>query len=174
MKKINFKASVLVLLLVLGLTSCKNENHKSVENVVEAFYQNSTGKVFEEISTESFSKDLISHVVAAKNITKNDIERIKNSDSPTDKPLMIEGPVFTGGAEGHRTFKIIQIDIKNNTASVQVEFSNEAYKIVWKDTVLLVKESGWKIDNVIFGDNNSANKDAKGLLSGFVEFAENY
>lgn len=174
MKKFNFNASVLALLLVFGLFSCKNEDHKSIENVVASFYQNSIGKVFEEISTDSFSKDLNKHVLDAKKITKDEIERIKNSDSPTDKPIMIEGPVFTGGAEGHRTFKIIKVDVKNNTASVQVEFSNEAYKLVWKDTVLLVNENGWKIDNVVFGDKNSATKDAKGLLSGFVEFTENY
>jgi hypothetical protein len=174
MKKFNFKSSVLTLLLVFGLFSCKNEDHKSIENVVAVFYQNSIGQVFEEISTESLSKDLNKHVVAAKKITKDEIESIKNSDSPTDKPLMIEGPVFTGGAEGHRTFKIIQVDVQKNTASVQVEFSNEAYKLVWKDTVLLVNENGWKIDNVVFGDKNSTTKDAKGLLSGFVEFAENY
>lgn len=113
-----------------------------------------------------FSKDLLNKLNNVKTITKKDEERIKKSEFPTDKPIQIEGSVFSSLYEGYSKYTIQKISVKGNHAEAIIDFENSLYKESWSDKIILVKESGWKIDNVLFSKDNF--KDLKEKLNAII------
>jgi hypothetical protein len=118
--------------------------------------------------TTLLSKQL-SHLVArAKEVEELDLQRVRNSEYPTDKPLLIEGEIFTSIYEGYSSFKLDKMEVENNTAKAVVVFLNEGYKLNWSDTLLLTNENGWKLNDVKY------NKDGGSLQKALTEFNSNY
>lgn len=138
-------------LLLLFTVGCKNKvTRQEVETKINQLYSNQESIYGKAVDTNLFSKDLVKKIKNVQEITKADEERIKNSNSPTDKPVMLEGSVFTSLYEGFSKYTIKELSIKDNTAEAVVEFeyNYSTPKIIWSDKVNLVNENGWKIDNV--------------------------
>ena len=118
--------------------------------------------------TSLLSKQL-SHLIArAKEVEELDLERVRNSEYPTDKPLLIEGEIFTSIYEGYTSLKVEKVEVENTSARAVVNFTNEGYKLNWSDTLLLTNENGWKLDDVKY------NKDGGNLQKTLTEFNSNY
>ncbi|MBM3764933.1 MAG: DUF3828 domain-containing protein [Acidobacteria bacterium] len=80
---------------------------------------------------------------------------------PTDKPMWIEGDLFTSNFEGFTSFKVGESD--NTKAIVEFEYVEKGQKVVWKDKLLFVREKGkLVIDDVRFGRT-------EGFTSGYGE-----
>lgn len=169
MKRLLFANFVLTLLM---LFSCVITTKSDVTMVVDTFFKIHTND-FRKIDDHLLSKDLNALIQKAKVKEGTESLKIKNSANPTDKPNIIEGDIFTSLYEGQTSFKILEIDIVKNSASVFVEFSNSNYKETWKDEVILVKEDKWKIDNVIHKGYGSL-ENTKQILDSYMNDPDNY
>ena len=156
-------------LLLVFLSSCHNNNaEKEITNTINAVYKEPN--VYSQLgaNTTLLSKQL-SHLIArAKEVEELDLQRVRNSEYPTDKPLLIEGEIFTSVYEGYSSFKLDEMEVENNTAKAVVTFSNEGYNLNWSDTLMLINENGWKLDDVRY------NKDGGSLKKTLKEFNSNY
>ena len=79
---------------------------------------------------------------------KESAVRVKASEFPNDKPLILEGEIFAGLYEGFTGYEVAGESISDGQAVVQVRFRNDNYNVSWMDDVVLVDEDGWKIDDV--------------------------
>lgn len=125
----------------------------------------------EPISNNLFSKDLKSILEGAINASKTDIEKVKNSDHPDEKPLIFEGAIFSSLYEGYTNYKIESITVKGKTAEalVQFEYDMASPKVIWKDKIELINMyKEWKIDNIIF-DSIKSSRDLKTEMKSFVQ-----
>lgn len=130
------------------------------------------------IYNQSFSDHLFSpelkktleEAVAASNA---DIEKVKKSDHPDEKPLLIEGAVFSSLYEGFNSYKVksVAIDPSGTSADADVnfEYTMSPPKVTWTDKVHLIKSGNdWKIDNIRF-DSIGSSKDLKASLKEFAQ-----
>ena len=124
-----------IFLLLVFFSSCKNNNaEKEITNTINAVYRKPN--VYDQLGADTtlLSKQL-SHLVArAKEVEELDLQRVRNSEYPTDKPLLIEGEIFTSVYEGYSSFKLDEMEVENNTAKAVVVFLNEGYKLNWCST----------------------------------------
>ncbi|MDQ1096320.1 MULTISPECIES: hypothetical protein [Chryseobacterium] len=127
-----------------------------------------------------FTSELNRMLDQSLEISKIDTERVKKSLHPEDKPLLLEGSVFTGLYEGFTAYHIQSIDVSESipsvyTAKVKVEIENSAVspKVQWTDTVLLTDgpDTEWKIDNINF-DSIGSTSDLKTELRNFIDAAK--
>lgn len=125
------------------------------------YYGNSNENIYNKtIPKDLFSSDLKTILEKSIKASKANIERIKNSPNPTDKPLLLEGSVFSSLYEGFTTYKIKSIQIMESTnpigtaakVTIEFEYSGSSPHIIWTDKVHLVDsfDAGWRIDNIIF------------------------
>lgn len=84
-------------------------------------------------------KKILEGAVSASNA---DIERVKRSDHPDEKPLLFEGAVFSSVYERYTgyTVKSVSINPSGTSADVEVDFEYTRYppKITWTDHVQLL------------------------------------
>lgn len=165
------KTAILIFssLFISVLFSCSSDSKPAINKVVDTFFKNYKSdyrKVDHSLLSKELS-DLIDKAVAREILEE---EKVKNSDFPTDKPLMIEGDVFTSLYEGQDSYKIENITIEDKKATVTVEFANSEFKVTWKDEVVLVNENGWKIDDVLYTGNKVDVKGAKDALSSLIHY----
>ena len=158
-------------LLLVFLSSCKNNNaEKEITDTINAVYKKPN--VYAQLGADTLllSKQL-SHLVArAKEVEDLDIKRVRNSEYPTDKPLLIEGEIFTSIYEGYTAIKVDEVEVEDNSARAIVNFTNDGYKLKWSDTLLLISENGWKLDDVKYNkDNGSLQKTLKEFNSNYKE-----
>lgn len=169
MKKSMTLASILFYLVVFA---CKNNDEQEIRNVVEAFYKEDKTIDFRENNKALFSKDL--SMLIDKTVAREALSaaRILKSDYPTDKPLVVEGDIFSSLYEGSDSMKILAVKIEENKAIVTVEYKQREVEKPWKDEYILVKEQGWKIDNVIFKSFEHHNNSTKTLLLDVINAKE--
>lgn len=123
---------------------------------------------YETIGGDSmlFSRELAGLMRSAVEVERSDARRVRTSDAPTDKPLLIEGEIFASLYEGYTSFQIQSVESFGDSARVVVDFTNKDYKEQWADTVILKKEGAWKVDDVRYADKYAPG--LKVLLGGFV------
>ncbi|MET3535367.1 hypothetical protein [Chryseobacterium limigenitum] len=188
MKQVFFYLSIFLL-----FTSCiKNEpKPKALEADTEiaqkvktlyATYGKSSDVIYNKpIPKDLFSPELEKTFQEAIDASKADIEKVKKSDHPTDKPLLMEGSIFTSLYEGYTTYKIKSVQLMGTkpvgmTADVTIDFENSQVspKITWSDTVHLVNtlDSGWKVDNITFSEKFGGKNDLKSNLQSFISGAK--
>jgi hypothetical protein len=153
-------------LLLITLFSCSSHNpQQDISQVIESFFKNYHND-YRTVDKQFLSKELYDLIDKAIAREKAEEEKVKNSEFPEDKPLMIEGDVFSSLYEGQDAVKIGDIKIEGNKATAEVEFTNTEFKLTWKDVVILVQENGWKIDDVLYTGHKVDVKGTKdGLLS---------
>lgn len=178
MKKLLFLSLGVLLLFV----SCKKDVvqptsssdaaiHEKV-NELYTHYGKSNEVIYNEpVSGDLFSRDLKEALEVAINTSKADIEKVKKSDHPDEKPLIFEGAIFSSLYEGFTNYKIKSVTIHGKKAEVPVEleYNMAAPTVKWIDTIHLTDtEKGWKIDNIIF-DKTGNSKDLKARLKEFTQ-----
>lgn len=179
MKQVFLYASVFLL-----FASCKkNEVPVSVSaesgvtqkiNELYSTYGNSNDALYHKpFSSSLFSPELKKVLEEAVNASKADIEKVKKSDHPDEKPLLFEGAVFSSLYEGYTSYKIKSVTINpsgtSSIAAVDFEYTLSPPTVTWTDKVYLIKSGHeWKIDDIKF-DSIGNSKDLKASLKDFVQ-----
>ncbi len=153
-------------------TTSSNTTIESKVNELYTKYGKSNDAVYNQpIPDDLFSQDLKKALENAINASKADIEKVKNSNHPDEKPLLFEGAIFSSLYEGYTSYKIQSIAVNGKTADVMVhfEYNMASPKVSWVDTVHLIdSDKGWKIDNITF-DSIGSSKDLKASLIEFTK-----
>lgn len=176
--------------IFLALVSCNNNKPEAANakaeisrkvNQLYTVYGKSGKDIYSQpVPGDLFTSDLSRMLDQSVEISKTDIERVKNSLHPEDKPLLLEGSLFTGLYEGFTSYHIQSIDVSESipsvyTAKVKVEMENSEVSptVKWTDTVLLTDgpDTEWKVDNINF-DSIGSNTDLKTELKNFIEAAK--
>lgn len=166
MKPISIFRLLFGLLIAVLFGACQNENNQVVKETSESFF--STTRMHNEIDQQSLSTDLAALLQQAIEAENNDAALTKAGPFPTDKPMLIEGDIFSSLYEGRTTAKVKSIRYKDNNALVVMDLENKPYHIQWIDTAVLVKEGNtWKIDNVLYGQNNHMGS-TRAVLTNFL------
>ena len=110
---------------------------------------------FRNDSLESvvFSTELSQLIKDTKQTEVASRKAILQSKAPTDKPLLIEGEIFTSLYEGYtKYYSIDTAYCSKNEARLPFVFENTNYKEKWIDTILLVYENkSWRFHDVLYG-----------------------
>lgn len=114
---------------------------------------------FREADQARLSRSLAAALQSVVEGEKESTARVKASEFPNDKPVILEGEVFCGLYEGFTGHEIAGESVAGDEAVVRVRFRNEPYNVTWTDEILLVDEDGWKIDDVRYAQKMA------GLLS---------
>jgi len=164
MKTIN---QFIFLIVMFCLFGCKQDK-TAIEKVVNSFFshQNTNYKI---VDKSLLSKELVFLINKATKIEELDMKWLKNCEFPSEKPVLLEGDIFTSVYEGQTGFKILDIKIKDNKATVLIELKNNLKKIPWQDEMQLIDQNGWKIDNVIFKNIHPDIGSTQALLKGFID-----
>ena len=121
------------------------------------------------LEKEIFSAQLSQLVRETKATEKLSRESILRSKTPTDKPLLIEGEVFTSLYEGYTNYNRSDtgyFDYKKS--KIPAFFENSHYKEKWVDTLVLSFENDtWKFHDVIYG-RKSQYPTLQGRLKDFI------
>jgi len=176
--------------IFLLFVSCKKNEEKPKTNdeaeitKITAQLYSDYGKSGDALYNKPFDSLLFSPALRqmlgeAIKISKTDIEKVKKSAHPDEKPMLIEGSLFTSLYEGYTSYKIQNVVALNSptasTATVQVLLENDSVspKQMWTDTIHLINtsNSGWRIDNVSF-DTIANSKDLKTNLNNFISAAQ--
>lgn len=182
------KSLFLYLSLILCLTACSktesvSADRKAITEKINRLYDqygSSNEAVYNQpIPDDLFSPELKKLLENAINTSKADIEKVKNSDHPDEKPLLFEGAIFSSLYEGYSSYTVQSIDIKGNTADAVIDFEHSdvtdnpaaSSKILWKDRIHLVnmENKGWRIDNISFDQKIANSKDLKTSLTDFTQ-----
>ena len=154
--------SVLWSLFLVLLVSCQNKNEiekKEIETIVNKLYEKQEG-IYEKTRDSLFSKALLQKIEAIRDITKKDVERIEKSNFPTDKPILLEGAVYSSLGDGFTKYIIKTVEIKGKKAEATIDFEYNSNPLTkWSDKIQLINESGWKVDNIIFDTKISSSDD---------------
>ena len=119
----------------------------TASDAARRFFQGYRGD-YRQADPALLSRALAAALQSAAEGEKESAARVKASEFPTDKPLLLEGEIFAGLYEGFTSFEVGPERTDGGLTFVEVRFRNEPYNVAWTDEVLLVDEEGWKIDDV--------------------------
>jgi hypothetical protein len=144
----------------------------AVREAVLAFYQASRHGSHAGMSAQLVSEELHALLRLADAVESRSARAVAVSDFPTDKPLMLEGAIFTPYSEGYsRLISIENIRKERNTYRADVRLIYESEEpLVWTDTAVVVLEDGrWKVDDVLF--YYSATSETRSVKQNLRDFA---
>lgn len=159
MNKIKFSFLGLLLTLLIGCDAQK-ETKIQIESKINSFYTSHPSIYEMDLDSAILSQEIIDKIKNIRKLTELDRQKIENSESPTDKPFLLEGSTFTSLSDGYTSFIIQEITIKEDTAEVMIDFEYASEPpVAWTDKVILVNNGGWKIQNIIFSTEFEGNTD---------------
>lgn len=174
-----FFLALLISLMFIDSSSGKAEELTpyetvSIRSVISDFYKTAQGgKNYRNMDISLISEELNVLIQLAKVVEKRSAQQIKMSNMPTDKPLLIEGAIFTPYYEGYS--KLLSIEDARKTkstyfAEVKLVYDREQPTLTWTDTVVVVIENGhWKVDDILFhGIKPSEAASVKQILRSFA------
>ncbi|MBK6989234.1 MAG: hypothetical protein IPH33_14055 [Bacteroidetes bacterium] len=99
MKKIKLNMFLIVCFLLSTILSCSDDSKTEVTSTINTFLKTYKGD-FHTADKNLMSTDLADLI--SKSVSKEELEaeKVKVSEFPTDKPLMIEGDIFSSFFEG--------------------------------------------------------------------------
>lgn len=156
MKHLKF---LLLSFIIFFLYSCETTQKKEFEikEKIKMLYDKQENFYQIQLDSNMFSEDLIKQMKRIRLLTDQDIQRIKNSENPTDKPVQMEGSVFTSLSDGYSKYTIKEIKISEKKATVFVEFEYASTpKEIWTDKIFLDYSDTWKISNIQFSTKYSS------------------
>lgn len=107
----------------------------------------------DSLDNNSFSTELAQLMKETKQTELVSRKAILQSKAPTDKPLLIEGEIFSSLYEGYtKCYSIDTAYCLKKQAKLPFIFENTHYKEKWMDTIVLVYENNsWKFHDVLYG-----------------------
>ena len=158
--------SAVLACTLLALWGCGQQPSGAVEEAVLAFYAGRP--THRDVDHKLLSSGLAALLDAALEAEDRDRARVKASEHPDEKPMLIEGDIFTSLYEGQNRASVEHVEFGGGGALARVAFENTDYHIAWTDEVALVDEGGWKIDNVIYGREGAAQPNLRAALEAFT------
>lgn len=162
-----------VIATLCFVVSCRPPAERSTDpaNVVGSFFDSYRGN-FREANTALLTASLTAAIESAEDVEQRSRVAVKASDFPTDKPLILEGELFSGLYEGFTSYKVVSEALDGDRATVDVLFTNQHYDISWTDRMEMVREDGeWRIDDVRYLDKKTAALGLRDVLRDFEEAA---
>ncbi|MFN5888994.1 MAG: DUF3828 domain-containing protein [Bacteroidota bacterium] len=168
-----------IFLSLIGCDQSKNEQQE-ICATVDSFYAAEPVGNYRLVNHRYLSSDMVALLQKSSIIQSADSARLKALGS-TDKPLMIEGDIFTSILEGstYHTVEGILLDNSkknpsigsNSQAFVTVKFSNQQYdNYTWRDTLEMIQENGdWKIHDVRYTKGAGSQPTLKKTLLEFLK-----
>ena len=138
----------------------------TASDAAKQFFQGYRGD-YRQADQAFLSQALVAALQSAAEGEKESAARIKASEFPTDKPLLLEGEIFTGLYEGFTGFEVGPEGVKDGQTVVEIRFRNEPYNVTWTDEVVLVDEDGWKIDDVRYSGKKAGLLGLRDVLQDF-------
>jgi hypothetical protein len=156
---------ILGLFISILLSGC-SEDKKNIENTIKIFYKNYNND-FREIENDLLTIQLQDYLIQVKN--KENLEKSIWGLQKTSKlkPNIIKEDLFLTSNSKSDSLFISNIDIKNDTAIIPITHYNHSKKIKWNDTVEMINENGWKINNVYF--DNNINKSTHKIIIDYLK-----
>lgn len=142
-----------LITLFLSLTiiaSCTQHNTQPVREAAEAFYKKYPAE-FRKAGDSAYTSSLAALIQQVREKEISSAAAVKASAFPTDKPALLEGDLFSGLNEGFNQYALGEVMYGKDTSRVVVTLTQSFYKKQWNDTLVMVNENGWKVDNVLFG-----------------------
>lgn len=162
--------SLLSLTLFLFLNACTSADEQAIQQTLNTFFANT--EMHSQVNQTALSTQLAGLLQQAIEAEKIDAEQTKNGPFPTDKPMLIEGDIFSSIYEGRTGVTVKSVQIDKQQAKAVLALENKAYKMHWTDTAILVKENeAWKIDDVVYGQSTQGS--TKRVLNSFIEACRN-
>ncbi|MFN5225414.1 MAG: hypothetical protein ACK54Y_09795 [Bacteroidota bacterium] len=139
-------------------------------DIVDQVFQQPNPFRSDSLDSRVLSTALHQLIIQSKETEKQSREQIRKSKYPTDKPLLIEGEVFTSLYEGYTGFKSREEGyFSKKGGKLTYDFENSNYHQKWTDTILLILENKtWKLDNVVYG-KKTQHKSLKETLENFIQ-----
>ena len=154
MKSTPFFHAVASFWVIFFLAACNNPNNALIKENTESFF--STTRMHNEVDQQALSTELATLLQQVIEAEKNDAMLTQSGPYPTDKPMLIEGDIFSSLYEGRTGATVQKILLNGNQAKVILRLENKPYDTQWTDTAVLIKEGNtWKIDDVLYGQNNN-------------------
>ncbi len=164
------------------LFSCNKDSNEqqAISNAIDSFYAAEPVGNYRHANHRFLSADLVDLLRKSSKVQSTDSARLKAAGS-TDKPLMIEGDIFTSVLEGstsHTVEEILLYDeekksgIKSHPqALATVKFCNQHYdNYTWRDTVEMVQDQGeWKIRDIRYTKGSGAQPTLQKTLLEFLK-----
>lgn len=161
-------SSFLFFLYALSIIGCGQADLQTVRKTIDMFYGQYKPGDYRVVDRSLLSKSFVQKIDQATAKQVASAQQLKASGS-TDKPLMIEGDIYTSLYEGATSYETGHIEKVSDQIKATVKFINEPYKQNWSDTVVLIKEDGsWKIDNVLYTSKQGAARSASETLDQFL------
>lgn len=157
----------LILFCGSWLSGCRKPP-ASPTDTVTAFYETYRGD-YRQADMTLLSRGLADALRSADEHEKISAAETKAGPFPTDKPDILEGDVFCGLYEGYTGFKIGAVANDRGRVTVAVNFTNSGYQTNWVDEVVLIDESGWKIDDVLYGGSPRQSFGVREVLREFAD-----
>ncbi len=167
------------LLLFIGCNKSKNEQ-QAISAAIDSFYAAEPIGNYRFANQHFLSTELVALLQKSSIFQRTDSARLKALGS-SDKPLMIEGDIFTSLLEGSTSHSIEEISIHQNKcnstinsylhALITVKFCNQHYdNYTWKDTVEMIHEKGsWRIHNVRYAKGAGSQPTLQKTLREFLK-----
>jgi len=151
---------------------CGTEPNIEIETTVSRFYSTYDGD-FRTVDRTMISTRLATMIDQAIQKEESEAQKVKESEFPNDKPILIEGDIFTSFYEGSDATVMEEISVSEQVAEVKVLFENSAYNQSWSDRIILVWEDDrWKIENVIYNGSQET-ADLQSTLKNLIEYEGN-
>jgi len=161
-------ASYTFILFLFFMIGCRQQDQQSAIKTIDAFYGQYKPGDYRVVDKYLLSKTFLQKIDQASVKQAASAQQLKALGS-TDKPLMIEGDIYTSLYEGATSHETGQVDKTDDHIKATVKFTNDPYKQNWSDTVVLIKEEGsWKIDNVLYTSKQGAARSASEVLDQFL------
>jgi len=155
------------------MAGCSSNQEVEIKIGVERFYSGYDGN-FRTVDTTMISEKLAGLIRNAIEKEIFEAKKMKESEYPNDKPIMIEGDVFTSFYEGQDSASVEEISLKKQIANVKVLFQNSAYNQSWSDRIILVEENKrWRIDNIIYEGQEQGIADLQSNLKRLIDYESN-
>lgn len=166
---------VLALLISTLFTGC-SQDKKEVNKAVTTFFSAYQKDDYRKIDRQLFSDQLANRLNWATEKEEKEIQIVLNSNYPSDKPFILDFDIFTSMTEGADSIQILQTTIKTDTAWVDVLFANTLHNhtVSWKDKLVFIKRTNWKLENIIYGETGSEFKSLQDLLEDYINAGSIY
>ena len=132
--------------------NANNEKKNIINGSLKKMYFGDNHDMYPLNDTLIFSKEVVELNSQCDSVSKVDVQRIANSNNPTDKPTLREGSSVSSLYEGVTDFQINEIKTVNEKTEVTVTLSNKQYPTQkkWNEKIIFIDQNGLKIDNIYF------------------------
>jgi len=151
--------------------SCQQNSIEQIRAHAIYFYTGYKGD-FRSTDKFVFTNSFAALLEEAAKVEKDEVKKTKEGPYPDDKPRILEGDLLCGLYEGFNKYEVQSIRDLGNEAIVTMELKNTNYNFNWSDTLYMIKEDGWKIDDIRFGKKQGTAGSSREIFTQYIDFID--